>query len=110
MEEHIEPRMVGGDDSPPEVRSKHIPHYYENEGRGIEDIVRCAGCSRLVILHGRRAWFFVAKFSPQKGCPRCGSSKFNDVKLLSGWERFLFAIRWLNFPDLKKFLAEFSRV
>lgn len=106
MEIQQRDEFVGGDapvqDSSSFGQAPRIQTYYEKEGRGIEGIVRCAGCKKLVVID-------TPKFDPERGCPKCGGRRFNDVKNLSGWEMFLLKIRWINFPDRERFLAEFNR-
>lgn len=74
--------------------------YYELEGRGVEGIVRCDGCKRLVI---------VAQINGKTGCPKCGNRRFNEVRALSLWEQVKLRTGWIDFPGKDKFLKEFSR-
>lgn len=97
MEIQTEDKMVGGE---PVHNGPRILTYYEKEGRGVEDILRCANCKKLVVQTAIRVGLC---------CPKCGNKRFNDVQNVSGWEMFLIRIGWIDFPDRDKFLKEFSR-
>lgn len=74
--------------------------YYELAGKGVEGIVRCDGCNRLIV---------VAKLSGKAGCPKCGNRRFKEVRTLTLWEQIRLRTGWIDFPDKDKFLKEFGR-
>lgn len=74
--------------------------YYEKEGRGVEGIVRCDGCAKLVIT---------SRITGKGGCPHCAHRRFNEVRVLGLWEQIKLRTGIIDFPGKDKFLKEFSR-
>jgi DNA-directed RNA polymerase subunit RPC12/RpoP len=75
--------------------------YYEELGRGHDDILRCNGCQKLVTY----------QTIVQLGqCPKCGTKRMIEVTSLTLMEWLRIRLGLLSFPYSAKFLEEFNRV
>lgn len=77
------------------------PAYYEDLGRGHDNILRCKDCQKLVTYE------VITKIGM---CDGCGNRKFTEIKLLNEKEMEEIKSGAIDFPDRDRFLAEFAGV
>ena len=75
--------------------------YYEELGRGHDDLLRCKDCQALVTF---------ATIQKLGMCGKCGNKRFTEITLLSEQEEAAIRTGEITFQDSDKFLAEFSGV
>lgn len=72
--------------------------YYVDLGKGCDDLMRCAGCRRLI----------TALTVSSLGSCECGSRKVVEIRTLSEEEHADIVSGKIDFPHRAEFLAEFA--
>lgn len=75
--------------------------YYENLGRGHDDLLRCKDCQKLVTF---------ATIQKLGMCDGCGNKRFLEIKLLTEQEMSDVVSGVIDFDGRVQFLSEFSAV
>ena len=74
--------------------------YYEDLGKGCDDLMRCRSCRQLV----------TARVIAKLGSCLCGSTQVTEIRTLSEQEMADIKSGKIDFPDREQFLAEFAAV
>jgi len=70
--------------------------YYTAQNRGVDHILRCKSCQRIVLVTELRSL----------GCCVCSHKRFGEITVLNEVERA--AVAAMDFPSKEAFLAEFE--
>lgn len=77
------------------------PAYYEDLGRGHDNLLRCKDCQKLV------PYRVITKLGM---CDGCGNRKFVEIKILNEREMADIQSGKIDFEDRDRFIAEFRGV